>query len=86
MVHVWQVLENLVCQRAGPRENDFASRIKTDADPGNDDEVRVPQSLDQPAPPPRSSSDDHQIALLEGGCCHADGQYVVLWHMGLNAV
>jgi hypothetical protein len=27
VVHVWQVLETPVCQRAGPRENDFASSI-----------------------------------------------------------
>jgi hypothetical protein len=33
MVHVWQVLENPVCQRAGPRENDFASSIKNDEEP-----------------------------------------------------
>jgi putative tryptophan/tyrosine transport system substrate-binding protein len=28
VVHVWQVLKNLVCQRAGPRENDVASGMK----------------------------------------------------------
>jgi hypothetical protein len=27
VVQVWQVLENPVCQRAGPHENDFAIRI-----------------------------------------------------------
>src|SRR6266516_4169016 len=27
VVHVWQVLETPVCQRAGPSENDFASSI-----------------------------------------------------------
>jgi hypothetical protein len=31
MVHVWQVPENPVCQRAGPRENDFAISITFDA-------------------------------------------------------
>jgi hypothetical protein len=33
VVHVWQVLENPVCQRAGPRENDFASSIKSAQEP-----------------------------------------------------
>jgi hypothetical protein len=27
LVHVWQALENPLYQRAGPRDNDFASRI-----------------------------------------------------------
>jgi hypothetical protein len=26
-IHVWQPIKNLVCQRAGRRENDFASSI-----------------------------------------------------------
>jgi hypothetical protein len=33
VVHVWQVLENSVCQRAEPRENDFAISIKSGQEP-----------------------------------------------------
>jgi hypothetical protein len=38
-IHVWQAVENLVCQRAGRRENDFAISIKSDDDPGSYDVV-----------------------------------------------
>jgi hypothetical protein len=34
-IHVWQAVENLVCQRAGRRENDFAISTNNDDDPGN---------------------------------------------------
>jgi hypothetical protein len=32
-IHVWPAVENLVCQRAGRRETDFASSIKSDDEP-----------------------------------------------------
>jgi hypothetical protein len=38
-IYLWQPVENLVCQRAGRRENDFASSIKSDDDPGGRDHV-----------------------------------------------
>jgi hypothetical protein len=31
--YVWQAIENLVCQPAGRRENDFAISIKSDKEP-----------------------------------------------------
>jgi hypothetical protein len=32
-IHVWYTVENLVCQRAGRREHDFAISIKNDEEP-----------------------------------------------------
>jgi hypothetical protein len=32
-IHIWQAVENLVCQGTGHHENDFASSIKSADDP-----------------------------------------------------
>jgi hypothetical protein len=41
-IHIWQADENLVCQRAGYREHDFAISIKNDEEPQNRDENSTP--------------------------------------------
>jgi hypothetical protein len=41
-IHVWQADENLVYQRAGRREKDFASSIKNGDDPSNFGESTIP--------------------------------------------
>jgi hypothetical protein len=39
-IYVWHAVENLVCQHAGRRENDFAISIKSDEDPNSFTSVR----------------------------------------------
>jgi hypothetical protein len=46
-IHIWQAVENLLCERAGRRENDFAIRIKSTDDPGNFGEV-CPEMTSEP--------------------------------------
>jgi hypothetical protein len=75
-IHAWQANENLVCQRAGRRENDFAISIKSAEDPKGSGQVGCKEHVIMALP---TRSDTCNILKLHGKrsrgrrCLAADG-------------
>jgi hypothetical protein len=62
-IHAWQANENLVCQRAGRRENDFAISIKSAEDPKGSGQVGCKEHVIMALP---TRSDTCNILKLHG--------------------
>jgi hypothetical protein len=70
-IHVWQADENLVCQRAGRREKDFASSIKNDEEPGSSDELCSSRIASNGSSIAHSSDWQRMSLLFQGAACTA---------------